>query len=557
MRLIISIALLLFLFTSILINVSCTKEPEQVDMEYSKMEPEEADIEEVESEISDAELHYNAGLDFREKDLFEKAIEEFDAAIELEPQFAEAYYKRGNIYCKMGQLETGIQDLNKAIELNSQLNDAYYDRGAAYCTLGKLEQGIEDFNEAIRLNPLDAMAYGSRGNAYCELGEFKKAMLDCDAAVKLDPQYGYAYYVRGNIYRQQKLFEKAIENYDEAISIDPQLVFAYCDRAGVYHELNQFEKAIQDYDEAIRLDPTESSAYYNRGNAYCRLAQYENGILDFNEAIALDPLFTQAYFNRGLALGNVGRTDEAIADFEIFIDLTDDESQSIKARLEIEKLTRVQLDITSMVSPDFIDLARFTLSNEDLLEGVWLKSFQELDNNQLNDTITLLDELEDVSLDFKGAYISYLSCLLENGYKRSLSTTSNSEIFQQEILEFSSLEKAEAAMVMLPQLTLDLLSKTWEELGFEVTTELIEINNHDLSPDSWGVFVSMQVNNDIMSLYFISAREGSIISSITLTDSTITFSPYSVDTIDDALMLSRKALSKVKEEITTLYEYNM
>ena len=552
----------LILLTSLLIVVGCAKEPAQTVTETNDVLPTENDFQEVEPtiiepvelEINEAEQHYNAGLDFREKEQYEAAITEFDEAIELDPLYIEAYYKRGNTYCKMGQLETGIQDLSMAIELDSQHSDAYYDRGAAYCTLGQMGSGIEDLDQAIRLDPTDAMAHGSRGNAYYELGELVKALRDCDEAIKLDPEYGYPYYVLGNIYHQQGQLEKSLENYNEAIRLDPQLVWAYNNRASIHHELNQFEEAVRDLDMAIDLDPEEPSAYYNRGNAYCRLAQYENGIIDYGQAITLDPLFTQAYYNRGLALGNVGRKEEAIADFEMFLTLSDDEFKIEEAKLEIEKLTRIFLDIPSLVSPEFVHLANLCLSNDDLPKEVWLVSFQELSVSQVNDAITLIDELEGVSSDFTDEYISSLSWLLENGYTRSLQINSNSQIFQQEIKEFSSPEEAEAAMLEIPQITLDLLTVTWEELGFEVTTEFIEIEENGLSPDSWGIFFSMQVVNDSMSMYYIAAREGNLISGITLMGSTIIASPYSTDTVDDALMISRMALAKIREMINESFD---
>ncbi len=47
-------------------------------------------------------------------DQSEKAIEDYDKAIEIDPQYAEAYYNRGSAYDILGQSEQARQDYAKA-----------------------------------------------------------------------------------------------------------------------------------------------------------------------------------------------------------------------------------------------------------------------------------------------------------------------------------------------------------------------------------------------------------------------------------------------------------
>ena len=48
------------------------------------------------------------------------AIQDYDKAIELDPQYAKAYNNRGNARYDQGDLDAAIQDYTKAIELNPQ-----------------------------------------------------------------------------------------------------------------------------------------------------------------------------------------------------------------------------------------------------------------------------------------------------------------------------------------------------------------------------------------------------------------------------------------------------
>ena len=46
----------------------------------------------------------------------EKALADFDSAIDLDPDFAEAYAYRGIFYSDMGDVEQAVSDIEKALE---------------------------------------------------------------------------------------------------------------------------------------------------------------------------------------------------------------------------------------------------------------------------------------------------------------------------------------------------------------------------------------------------------------------------------------------------------
>ena len=48
----------------------------------------------------------------------DRAIQDFDQAIKLNPNYAIAFYNRGNAYRLKGQHDRAIQDLDQAIKLN-------------------------------------------------------------------------------------------------------------------------------------------------------------------------------------------------------------------------------------------------------------------------------------------------------------------------------------------------------------------------------------------------------------------------------------------------------
>ena len=72
------------------------------------------------------------GLLTGQKGDFDRAIEDFNKAIDLKPDYAKAYYNRGIAYGDKGDFDRAIEDFNKAIDLNPDYAKAYYSRGIAY-----------------------------------------------------------------------------------------------------------------------------------------------------------------------------------------------------------------------------------------------------------------------------------------------------------------------------------------------------------------------------------------------------------------------------------------
>ena len=86
--------------------------------------------------LSDAEKHYNDGLELYEEGRLEEAIAKYDEAIRLDPQYAKAYFNRGLAYGNLGQFQRAIEDSGEAIRLDPQDAKAYNNRGLAYVVLG-------------------------------------------------------------------------------------------------------------------------------------------------------------------------------------------------------------------------------------------------------------------------------------------------------------------------------------------------------------------------------------------------------------------------------------
>jgi len=102
--------------------------------------------------LSEAEKHYNAGVELQEQGHLDEAIGEYDEAIRLDPQLTLAYLNRGAVYNEKNDFSKAITDFDKAIELDPNLFEAYYNRGLAYAELGEKAEAMADFEKVITLS---------------------------------------------------------------------------------------------------------------------------------------------------------------------------------------------------------------------------------------------------------------------------------------------------------------------------------------------------------------------------------------------------------------------
>ena len=114
----------------------------------------------------------------------EKMIPNKDS-FQFDPKVSLIYNGRGRSYSGKGDHKSAIDDFNSAIELDPNDPVPFYNRGSSYQLLGRREKAIMDFSRVIDLDPGFIYAYYNRGWAYKELGKQDLATLDFDMSCKL------------------------------------------------------------------------------------------------------------------------------------------------------------------------------------------------------------------------------------------------------------------------------------------------------------------------------------------------------------------------------------
>ncbi|MCB0166741.1 MAG: tetratricopeptide repeat protein [Anaerolineae bacterium] len=160
---------------------------------------------------------FNRADVYNEQEQYDKAIEEYSKAIELDPQYVDAYNYRGIAYANSEQYEKAIVDYNTAIELNPKYRWSYFNRGNAYRGQELYDEAIADFKKAIELDPeyVDALNnlcwWGSLTGRVDEVFEY------CERAVELAPNDGGRRDTRGVARALRRDYSGALEDFKFAV----------------------------------------------------------------------------------------------------------------------------------------------------------------------------------------------------------------------------------------------------------------------------------------------------------------------------------------------------
>jgi len=112
-----------------------------------------------------AESYYNKGVAFSHQDRYADAIDQYNEAIRIDPDYTKAYNNRGNAYLIQEEFDLAIADYDKAIELDPDFALAYNNRGLAYMHQSRYDLALADFDKAIELDPSYTKAYDHRNSA--------------------------------------------------------------------------------------------------------------------------------------------------------------------------------------------------------------------------------------------------------------------------------------------------------------------------------------------------------------------------------------------------------
>lgn len=170
-----TLKLLLTMLATVLFSASCVNQQQQEK--------------ENENLKSRARAHTDLGAVYYQQKQLEIALEEFNNAVKIDPNFASAYNGLGLVNAELGNDDIADANFRKSIQLEPSNSEAHNNYGSFLCGRNRIDESIVEFLAAVK-NPLyatPAMAYTNA--AICSMR--KKNMAGAEQylqqALQIDP----------------------------------------------------------------------------------------------------------------------------------------------------------------------------------------------------------------------------------------------------------------------------------------------------------------------------------------------------------------------------------
>lgn len=231
----------------------------------------------------------NRGEAYKDIGRYDKALEDFNNAIRVDPKYAEGYNSRGQLSAMRGNINEALKDFLKVIELNPRFDEAYNNIGIIYTMKKDNEKALVYFKKAIEIDPANVEAHYNLGDFYYGQGDFEQAFGHFQKVIALNPNSAIGYNKRGLIYGIRQQYDLALSDFNRSIAIEPNNFEVYVNRGIVFEQKKLPKQALTNYNKAIQLNPDSADAYYGRGNVYATTGIFDQAAKDFEKALKINP----------------------------------------------------------------------------------------------------------------------------------------------------------------------------------------------------------------------------------------------------------------------------
>ncbi|NJK76335.1 MAG: tetratricopeptide repeat protein [Microcoleus sp. SU_5_6] len=181
---------------------------------------------ELNPQLVGADFHFNLANRLFSQGKRDEAIESYEKAIAIKPDWAEAYANIGSARSQQGNIDAAITYYQKALALKPELGVLHFNLGNSFLQQYKYEEAIGHYQGALKANPEWPEVHANIGNAFSMLGQLESALASYQQALAFKPNWAEVYCRMGHIQKQDKPLE-SIAHFEKAIECNPKFSEAH------------------------------------------------------------------------------------------------------------------------------------------------------------------------------------------------------------------------------------------------------------------------------------------------------------------------------------------
>ncbi len=258
---------------------------------YLRGELEEAvvDLQNSLKTMPDLVGHYFLGLTHYKMEQYELALNQYQAALDMQPAHTQSRLMVAMTLLKQKRLDDAIAETVKVLARDPRNGLAYNIMGSAYLASGDFDKGMEKLDKALEIDPSLADAHLKKGLFNLAKGNPQRAEAELVAAVGIAPEHLNTRLLLAGHYLRQQNYTGALDTLQEGLSNRPQDALLYNYMAAAWFARKNNDRAVDALQKAKAIKQDYFAPYFNLANYYAASSQPQKALEEYRGVLRIDP----------------------------------------------------------------------------------------------------------------------------------------------------------------------------------------------------------------------------------------------------------------------------
>lgn len=231
----------------------------------------------------------NIGLVYNQLENYNKAVEYYTRAINLDPKYHQAWYNLGMVLNRQNLPAKAEQALLTAIQHYPNYEQAWFNLGVIYAKENRDKESINAYLKALEIEPNYIKAKLNLAVRYANANDYAKAIELYEQVIKQDDSYASAWTNLGIAHYKTGRYDLAETELVKALELEPANVNSLRSLARVYFQRNDQEKGISLLQSAVDNQQDDAGLRLELGLAYLQTRNKPAARKELEKASRLAP----------------------------------------------------------------------------------------------------------------------------------------------------------------------------------------------------------------------------------------------------------------------------
>ncbi len=321
---------------------------------------------------------YFLGVAHSQQGSHEIALNQYNEALDLDPNFAAARIALAFTLLKQNRFDEAAYTARQAIQQAPSSAIAHNVLGSALLALGQRDAAAEALSKALQLDPGLSAAHLQKGLLDLSEGKIGEAEGSLVKAVEGSPENPSNRVLLSNYYVGTKRFDKAVEVLSQGLSGGREDAFFLNQIAQIQVKKGDVEEGLNTLEKATASDPEFLPAYFNLGAYQVASGNFQAAADVYGKILKIDPSNTRAAMIRARVLETSGEEEaKTLRAYEKLTEIGGPAGAIVHAGYLARQGDTAQaltvLETAEKASPDHEDLletkGRLLIESERFVEG--------------------------------------------------------------------------------------------------------------------------------------------------------------------------------------------